>query len=164
LNRTRAPASARRETRMRVQYAMRVVCEIEGESLEPVRNFQARESVRVSLALKFVDAMKTGTRALSKPAVAGSIHVVSHTFRCTFCSSRASRANGHHSLFVDAVSTPTWWNGRHANPRSRWRKRCRFDSGERTSFFHRATVRAGVAEKVNATLKRDEGKPKRLRG
>lgn len=24
---------------MRVQYAMRVVCEIEGESLEPVRNF-----------------------------------------------------------------------------------------------------------------------------
>ena len=61
---------------MRVQYAKRVVCEIEGESLEPVRNFQARESVRVSLSLKFVDAMKMGTRVLSKPAVAGSIHVV----------------------------------------------------------------------------------------
>ena len=48
---------------MRVLYAMRAVCEIEGESLEPVRNFQARESVRVSLAQKFADVTKMGERA-----------------------------------------------------------------------------------------------------
>ena len=72
---------------MRVQYAMRVVCEIEGESLEPVRNFQARESVRVSLALKFADVTQTETREPSVPAVAGSKRYFRTLFRCTFCSS-----------------------------------------------------------------------------
>jgi hypothetical protein len=55
---------------MRDQYAMRAVCEIEGEGLEPVRNFQARESVRVSLALKFADVTKMRSAQAFQPAVA----------------------------------------------------------------------------------------------
>jgi len=57
---------------MHVQHAMRAVCEIEGESLELMRNFQARASVRVSLALKFADVIQMEAREPSMPAVAGS--------------------------------------------------------------------------------------------
>lgn len=84
MNRTHASAFARRETRMRVQHAMRVVCDVEGESLELVRNFEARESVRVSLALQFADVAQLAERKSSKLVVAGSIPVVRSTFRCTF--------------------------------------------------------------------------------
>jgi len=39
-----------------------IVCEVEGESLELVRNFEACESMRVSLALQFADVAQLAER------------------------------------------------------------------------------------------------------
>ena len=59
------------------------VCEVKGESLELVRNFAARESVRVSLALKFADVAQSAERESSKLDGLGSIPIVRPGFRCT---------------------------------------------------------------------------------
>lgn len=75
---------AMREACLRVQHSMRAVRDVPGESPGRMRNFEARESVRVSLALKFADVAQQAERESSKLDATGSNPVVRTIFRCTF--------------------------------------------------------------------------------
>lgn len=85
---------------------------VEGESPEPVRNiFEARESVRVSLALKFADVAQQAwsrpfplVRAFefSKLDVAGSIPAEALVFRMHRSS---SHADDRKTAVIEARST-----------------------------------------------------------
>jgi hypothetical protein len=85
LRRTFALAIVSVRASMRVEYAMRVECSVEGESPGAGEKFfEARESVRVSLALKFADVAQVAERESSNLDVTGSNPVFRSTFRCTF--------------------------------------------------------------------------------
>ena len=81
---------------LRVEYAIQICGENEGESPGAVRIFEARESVRVSLALKFADVAQMVERSPSKQDVAGSNPVFRSTFAMHVISRRVSfEGNGH---------------------------------------------------------------------
>jgi hypothetical protein len=62
---------------------------------ERVRIFEARESVRVSLVLKFADVAQLVERLPSKQDVTGSNPVFRSTFAMHVISLRQPRGNGH---------------------------------------------------------------------
>jgi hypothetical protein len=129
------------------------VCDVMGESPERVK-FEARESVRVSLALKFADVAQQAEHNVANVDVAGSSPAFRSIFRCTFTLlTRVERTHiindarlaqlAKSSRLVSgrsSVRTRQWaphfscrrgGTGRHASPRSWWRKPCRFKSGRR---------------------------------
>jgi hypothetical protein len=130
-----------------------LVCDVMGESPERVK-FEARESVRVSLALKFADVAQQAEHNVANVDVAGSSPAFRSIFRCTFTLlTRVERTHiindarlaqlAKSSRLVSgrsSVRTRQWaphfscrrgGTGRHASPRSWWRKPCRFKSGRR---------------------------------